>query len=228
MGKETVLIKHNPDKVLIRIPKASWNSIFSKYITDAKGKKVELFIDIEEATGFERRFEQNVSVGKVVAVGANVSGVIPGDMAIIDYVVTGTDDYTVGFVNGDRIVAIDAETVYHTEDSVPSLNGMNTYNKGDFDSISLLYGIVRDGKAYSRDPYVFLVHENPLKLRVAESGNVFEEMETMCTRTVLASNENSICKQGDKVAVKDGDITERILDNCTLSVIFEQDLIAVK
>lgn len=228
MAKETLVITPNPDKILIKITKANWNSVFSKYIKDKNGKEVELFIDIEEASGFERRFQQNVSIGKVVAVGTNVSGVLPGDMAIIDYVVTGTDDYTVGFVNGDRMVAIDAETVYHTEDSVPNLNGMNTYNKGDFDTISLLYGIVRNKVAYSREPYVFLVHENPLKLRVAESGSFFEEMETMCTRTVLASNEDSICKQWDKVVVKEGDITERITqDNKTISVVFEQDLIAV-
>ena len=228
MGKEILTIIPNPNKVLIKITKGNWNSVFSKYIKDKNGKEVELFIDIEEASGFERRFQQNVSIGKVVAVGTNVAGVLPGDMAIIDYVVTGTDDYTVGFINGERMVCIDAETKYHTEDSVPNLNGMNTYNKGDFDEISLLYGIVRDKKAYSRTPYVFLVHENPLKLRATASGSIFEEMETMCTRTVLASNEGSICKEWDRVVVKESDITERITsDNKTISVVFEQDLIAV-
>lgn len=227
MSTEKIIIKPNPDKILIQIPKFSWNSLFSKYVKDASGKEIELFIDIEEYTGFERRFQQNVSIGKVVAVGANVKGVLPGDMAIIDYIVTGTDDYTVGFVNGDRFVCIDAETTYHTENSVPNMNGMNTYNKGDFDEISLLYGIVRNKIVISRKPYVFLVHENPLKLQVGKTGTIYEEMEKTCIRTVLANNQSSICKQGDRVVVSESDITERIIDNHTLSVVFEQDLIAV-
>ena len=76
MATEKIIIKPNPDKILIQIPKFSWNSLFSKYVKDASGKEIELFIDIEEYTGFERRFQQNVSIGKVVAVGANVIGIL--------------------------------------------------------------------------------------------------------------------------------------------------------
>lgn len=227
MTKEKLVIVPNPDKVLIKIPKASWNSLFSKYVKDANGKDVELFIDIQEASGFERRFQQNTSVGMVVATGENVEGVKPGDMAIIDYIVTGGEDNLVGYVNGEMIVAINGNTKYHTEDSVPNLNGMNTYKKGDFDEISLLYGIVRNKVAYSREPYVFLIHENPLRSVIDEDGKMKQVMDDFVTRTVLASNESSVAKQGDKVRIKPDDIFERIVDNSTLSVCFEQDIIAV-
>ena len=228
MTKEKLLIIPNPNKILIKIPKASWNSLFSKYVKDKNGKEVELFIDIQEASGYERRFQQNTSIGKVVAVGENITDILPGDMAIIDYTVTGEETHLVGYINEEMYIAIDANTTYHTEDSVPNLNGMNTYQKGDFEEISKLYGIVRDKVAYSRDPYVFLVHENPVKLSVNSLGITEQKIDEICTRTVLASNENSVCKLGDKVVVKESDIFERILpDNHTLSVIFEQDIIAV-
>lgn len=228
MPRETLQIIPNPDNVLLRISKANWNSIFSKYIKGKDGKEVELFIDIEEASGFDRKFQQNTSIGMVVAVGENVKDVFPGDMAIIDYIVTGGDDYLVGYINGDKFISIKADTTYHTEDSVPNLNGMNSYKVGDFEEISLLYGIVRNKVAYSRPPYVFLIHQNPLKMVVNEQGVTQQIQDEICTRTVLASNENSIAKTGDKIRVNAGDIFERILpDNKTLSVIFEQDVIAV-
>lgn len=228
MVKEKLIITCNPDKVLIRIPKASWNSLFSKYVKGKDGKEVELFIDIQEASGYERRFQQNTSIGKVIGVGENVTGIQCGDMAIIDYTVTGGEDCLVGYVNEEMIVAVNAETKYHTEDSVPNLNGMNTYQKGDYEEISLLYGIVRDKVAYSREPYVFLVHQNPTQMVVSENGLSKQTTHEFLTYEVMASNPNSIAKSGDKVHVRVGDVFERILDdNRTISVIFEQDIIAV-
>lgn len=227
MPKETINIIPNPDKVLIRINKADWNSLFSKYVKGADGKLTEIFIDIEEASGFDRRFQQNVSIGTVIAVGKFVRGVQKGDMAIIDYLVTVSDDYVVGFVNGERIVAINGHTTYEEADAPPSLTGLSAYVKGDYDHISLLYGVVRDKEIISRSPYVFLIHQNPLKVLVSESGNTYEEMEQLCTRTVMANNEGTYCKQGDKVAIKASDISERIINNKTLSVAFQEDILAV-
>jgi len=227
MIKEKLIIKPNPNKVLIKISKSNWNSIFSKWIKMPDGKQVEIFIDIEEASGFERKFQQNTSVGLVVGVGENVEGVMPGDMAIIDYTVTGGEDCHIGYVNGELLVAIDANSTYHKEDSVINLNGMNTYKKGDPEEISFLYGIVRNKVAYSRDPYIFLFHENPLHDIVDENGVHRQIQDEICTRTVMASFENSIAKAGDRIKVNSNDIFERVIDNRTLSVIFKQDLIAV-
>lgn len=227
-AKEYVVVTPNPDKVLILITKTNWNSIFSKWIKTKKGKDVELFTDIPEDDGYERRFQQNVSVGKVIGTGANVTGVKVGDMAIIDYLVTGNNDYTVGFVNGDRIVAVDAVTTYHEEDSVPNMQGRNAYVVGDYDNLSPLYGVVREKKLIPRNPYVFLVYENPLKLSVSDAGLQYEEMDKVCTRKVLSSHEESICEDGDTVVIKELDLFERIVDNKILSIIFEQEIIAVK
>lgn len=231
MKKDVQLITNvtaHPDKVLILITKTNWNSLFSKWIKTDEGKEVELFTDIAEEEGYERRFQQNVSVGKVIGTGKNVLGVQPGDMAIIDYMVTGNNDYTVGFQNGERIVSVNAFTTYHQEDSPPNMNGRNAYVKGDYEELSPLYGIVRNKKCMPRDPYVFLVYENATKLTVSDKGLQFEEVDRICTRKILSSFPGSICKEGDMVIIKEFYLFERNIDEKILSVTFEQDIIAVK
>lgn len=220
------IIPH-PDKVLIKVTKANWNSLFSKYVVNRIGKKVELFTDIEEDEGYENRFRQNVSVGLVVAVGTKVTGILQGDMAIIDYAVTGNNDALVGFVNGDRLISIDAVTTYHTEDATPQMNGRLAYVKDDFDNLSKLLGVVRMGKLISFSPYVFLQHENPNKLSVSKDGLMHEKKEVMCRRKVLASGKGSICKEDDTILIKEEDLFSRVIDGKEVSVIFEQDIIMV-
>lgn len=227
MKKEKITISPHPDKVLIKVTKANWNSLFSKYVITKSGKKVELFTDIEEDGGYEKRFQQNVSVGIVLAVGANVSGIIKGDMAIIDYSVTGNDDALVGFVNGDRIICIDAMSTYHKEDSTPQMNGRFSYVEGDFDSLAKLLGVVRMGALIAFSPYVFLMHENASKLRVSAKGILSSEEDQICKRSVLSSGKDWISKEGDFVLIKESDLFSRVVDGKELSVIFEQDIIAV-
>lgn len=226
--KEVVVITPNPFKVLIKISKASWNSLFSKYIKTKEGKEVELFTDIPEDDGYERRFQQNVSVGKIIGTGSHVLGIEPGDMAIIDYIVTGNNDYTVGFVNEERVISINADTTYHQEDSPPNMNGRNAYVIGDYDEISPLYGVVRNKKLIPRDPYVFLVHENPVKLTVSDKGLMLEEVDKICTRKVLGAPAACVCHEGDTVVIHELDIFERQVEGKVLSVIFKQSIIAVK
>jgi len=220
------IIPH-PDKVLIKVTRANWNSIFSKYINTVEGKKVELFTDIEEEDGYENRFKQNVSVGLIIAVGENINGILKGDMAIIDYAVTGNDDALVGFVKGDKIISIDAVTTYHTEDSTPQMNGRMAYVKGDCDNLSKLLGVVRMGKLIAFAPYVFLQHEKATKLAVSKSGMLHEQTEDICKRKVLASGKGSVSKEGDTVLIKESDLFSRVIDGKQISVIFETDIMAV-
>lgn len=227
MAKEKMTLTPHPNKILVKITKANWNSLFSKYIKTSDGKEVELFTDIQEEQGYEKQFQQNVSIGKIIGTGENVTGIKPGDMAIIDYLVTTSGDSLVGYINGDMIVCITAETTYHKEDSPPNMNGRNAYVVDDYEEISLLYGVVRDKKLIPRDPYVFLVYENPNKLTVSKQGLMTEEVERICARKVLASHDKSICKEGQKIIVKEFDLFERTIDSKILSVVFEQDLIAV-
>lgn len=225
---ETISIIPHDDKVLLKVSKESWDSRFSKYVTTTKGEKVELFVDIEEDEGFDKKFQQNISLGVVLAVGKNVTGVLRSDMAIIDYLVTTTDNALVGFINGDMILAIDGNTTYHEDDSDPQMNGRHAYFKGDFDGISKLLGVVRAGKIISRSPYVFLRKEDHSKIVVSGGGVMHKNDQDLCNRKVLSSGEGSICKEGDVVIIKESDLFSRVINGKEVSVIFETDILAVK
>jgi hypothetical protein len=226
MKKERISIIPHWDKVLIKVSKQDWNSQFSKYIT-VKGKKVELFIDTPEEEGYEKRFQQNVSVGAVLAVGEKVKGLLKGDIAIIDYTVTGNDDSLIGFVNGDKVVSIPAYSTYHDEDSIPQMNGRHSYVAGDFDYLAKILGVIRGGKLIAFSPYVFLKHEDANKLKVSKGGVMYEEVDQICQREVLASGEDSVCKEGAIVLLKESDLFPRTIDGKEISVVFESDIIGV-
>lgn len=218
----------HPDKVLIKITKDEWNDLFSIWVTRENGERVQLFTDVEESDGYERRFKQNLSVGTIVAPGANVPGIIKGDVAIIDYLVTGADEGLVGYHYENKVIAIQAKTTYHTEDSVPMMDGRKTWLKGEYENISPLLGIVRGGgKLMAFNPYVFLKFENPSKLSVDGSGLIKEVQEDICVREVLSAHPDSGLKDGDKVLIKESNLFSRFIDKKEISVIFNDDILGV-
>ena len=218
------LVVH-PKRVLIKITQSEWNNLFSIYITRHDGSRVQLFSDVEVEEGYERRFKQNVSVGTIVAAGTEVVGVMKGDIAIIDYLVTGNDDSLVGYQNGNRLVSIRAHTTYHKSDSTPMLDGRKTWKKGDYDFLSTLLGVVRMGKIKAFHPYVFLKYEKATRLAVDQGGLMKVEVDNVCTREVISAHPSSGYSDGDKVVIKESDLFSRFIDNKEVSVVFEQDIL---
>lgn len=227
MGKQKLQITVHPDRVLIKITAAEWNHLFSIWVKRDDGTSVQLFTDIEEDESFDRRFQQNVSVGSIVASGKNVEGILKGDVAIIDYLVTAADESMVGVTNGNRLVAIPAKTTYHTEDAAPFVDGKKAWVTGDYDTISPLLGVVRMGKLIARRPYVFLKYEKAEQLKVSEAGTIYEEVEPICTREVISAHPDTGLKDGDKVVLKEANLFFRAIDGKTISIIFEEDILCV-
>lgn len=217
----------HPDKVLIKITQSEWSNMFSVWIRRDDGTRVQLFTDVEEDNSYERRFQQNLSVGTIVAAGSNVEGILKGDVAIIDYLVTGSDDALVGVTNGNRLIAIPAKTTYHTEDALPYVDGKKAWITGDYDTVSPLLGVVRMGKLIAMRPYVFLKYENAVKTMVAEGGTMYETADPICTREIISAHPDSGYKDFDKVILKEANLFSRTIDGKEISVIFEEDILAV-
>lgn len=222
MGKTTILV--HPKRVLIKVTVSEWNELFSIWVTRHDGSRIQLFTDVEEEHGYERRFRQNVSVGTIVAIGDSVNGILKGDIAIIDYVVTGGDDAFVGIHNGSRMVAIRANSTYHEKNSSPMLDGRLAWKKGDFDFLGTLLGVVRMGKVKAIRPYVFLKYENPKRLEVSEAG-IREVSDEIVEREVISAHPDSGFVDGDKVLVKEADLVSRWIDKKEISVVFENDIL---
>lgn len=225
MAKEKMLLEPHPDKVLIKITKDEWNDLFSVWITRNDGQRVQLFKDAEEEAGHEGRFRQNLSVGNIVGIGRNVKGVLKGDLAILDYLVTGNDESIVGFHYENKMIVIPAITTKYSEDSTPLIDGRKTYKKGDYDVLSPLLGVVRMGKLLPFQPYVFLKYENPSKMRVTKAGLKIEEEDDICQREVIGAHKDSIYSDGDKVLLKEANLFPRVIDGKQISVIFEEDIL---
>jgi hypothetical protein len=229
--KKMLMMEVHPKNVLIKITQSEWNDLFSIWITQKDGNKVQLFSDVEEPEDYERRFRQNVSVGNIISVGSKVKGLLKGDIAVIDYLVTANHDSMVGIQFGNRIVSIKADTTYHTFDSPPQIDGRKTYKEGDYEEISPLLGFVRMGKLYARSPYVFLKFEDPTKIAINKSGMMIEKEDTICTREVIAASPDTDYKEGDRVLIKESDLFSRFIENDKgrkeISVIFQNDILGL-
>src|ERR1700734_1927030 len=103
---EKLSITPAPNRVLIKITKEQMEDLISKEITKPDGTKARLFFEpILFDRSFDRSFQQNVSVGHVIGVGSKVHDVEVGDIAILDYLAD-TEDDTIGWVKGDKIISI--------------------------------------------------------------------------------------------------------------------------
>lgn len=218
----------HPEKVLIKITRKQFSDLFSKWVFRNDGSRVELFIDIPESDGYDRKFTQNVSVGVVVAIGEKVEGIYPGDMAIIDYLVSTGSDALIGFVNGDMLVAVNAKTKYHTFDALPNIDGRKAFVKGDYDDLSPILGIVRNGKAIAFSPYVFLVHKTNKIAVVLPNGRITEHTEEIASREIISASAKSGYVDGDSVILKETDLFSRVISNKQLSVCHEEDIFGKK
>lgn len=215
----------HPKKVLIKITASEWENLFSIWVRRVDGTEIKLFTDMEESDGFEKRFQQNVSVGTVIAAGEKVRGIKKGDVAIIDYMVTGGDDALIGYQNGNKLVAIPAHTTYHTDSANPYIDGKRAWVEGDFGVISPLLGFVRLGKIYAMQPYVFLKYEKNTRMAVDKIGVRNEVVDEIITREVIGAHPDSGYVDGDKVIIKDTDLFSRVIDNKEISVVMESDII---
>ncbi|SRR6266404_576678 len=226
--KEMLSFIPHPDKVLIKITKESWENLFYKWIVRDDGSKCQLFTQLEESEGFDKRFTQNVSAGVIVAVGDNIHDIYPSDIAILDYLATNNIDVLVGYVNGDRLISVIKKTTYHTENSRPQIDGRKAYVIGDYDDVSPILGIIRNEKIIALDPYVFLNHKSNLIVSVLPNGKLRETVEDISEREILSAPEDCGFSDGDTILVKEPDIFSRTIGGKEVSVIMRQDILLKK
>jgi hypothetical protein len=214
-----------PNRVLIRITKKQIQDLVSKEITLEDGTKKRLFFEpILFDEGYERRFQQNVSVGEIIGVGNEVEGIYVGDMAILDYLVSNLIDDTVGFVSGDQLISIIAYTTYHKTSS-PMIRGRQAWIEGDYDHISRILGLVRGDELIPFDPYVFMEYKPDYLKIVSMRGEAMRETAPVVERKVIAAPPDCIWKCGQKIKLKKDDWFDREIAANRIAVAFKQDIL---
>lgn len=223
--REKLTIIPAPNRVLIRITKKQIENMISKEIVLEDGTKKRLFFEpIHFDEGYERRFQQNISIGEIVGVGNKVDGIQVGDTAILDYLVSNLLDDTIGFVNGDQFISIIAHTTYHQTSSV-MINGRRAWAKGDYDHISRILGLVRGDELIPFDPYVFMEYKTDYMKILSHRGEAMRETTPVVDRQVLSVPEDCFFKSGERIKLRKDDWFDREIAAYRIAIAFKQDII---
>lgn len=214
-----------PNRVLIRITKKQIEDLISKEIVLEDGTKKKLFFEpIHFQEGYDRRFQQSVSVGEVIGVGNKVEGIEVGDMAILDYLVSNLVDDCIGYVNGDQLISIIAYTTYHQTSAV-MINGRRAWAKGDYDHISRILGLVRGDELIPFDPYVFMEYKADYLKILSARGEAMRENTPVVERTVMGSPEGCIFETGSVVRLRKDDWFDREIAAYRIAICFKGDIL---
>jgi co-chaperonin GroES (HSP10) len=226
------------DKVLIRFTKENRESIFSKWVTQNDGTKIQLFLSVDVDAADERKSGLFVQTGIVEAVARSVRNILVGDTAIVDYMLCNDESKFVWEEdNGDKIYWTNAQTTFHRFDEIVYANRRTKHDtivakKGDIDELSSVYGIIRADQLIARQPFVFLQHEDNVIKKTTAMKIVYEEREESFERNVLASSEESErrygLRVGDRVLVNDRDIFALKLDGQKVDCIMDMDIIGCR
>lgn len=224
MKKNILELEPHPDRVLIKTSKKDHEALFFIWVKKDDGTKVQLFTATEADEGFEAKFQQNVSTGRIIAIGKNVEGILPSDLAILDYIVSSDTNNFVGTINGDKMVCLPAKTTYHDKDALPSITMRKAFVKGDVLEVSKILGVVRNDKLIAFDPFIFLVKKESRIMKVGLQGLKWEEDELIVTREVLSAPIESGYKESDNIIIKEHDLFFRKIGGKEISVCFKEDV----
>lgn len=226
----------HPDFVLVKITKESRESLFTKKIKRDDGSEVSLFITVDEDKIQDRKSEIFVSAGEIVTVGENVKDVFPNDVALLHYLLDNNDDIIIGYDGPDKLIIVDAITTRHEEDNVVYSNRKSNrdqivWNKGDYDNLSSLIGVVRNNELIPREPFVFLEHKETVVGKVTRSGILYYDKEVVLEREVLAISSESVneyqVNKGMKVLVNDFDTFSVKIGDQKVSCVNDIDIMGI-
>jgi hypothetical protein len=135
-----------------------------------------------------------------------------------------TEDDTIGWVKGDKIISIIAHTTYHESSSV-LINGRRAWAKGDYDHISRILGLVRGEELIPFDPYVFMEYKSDYIKILSMRGEAMRSNEGVVSRVVIAAPDDCIWKCGDKILLKKDDWFDREVNGRKIAVLFKNDIL---
>lgn len=245
--KENDYIPH-PDKIIIKITRESREALFTKKIKCDDGREIDLFTSEIPDSADERHSQFFVSTGEVTHVGKNIKNIIPGDIAILNYLLDNDENIIVGYDGIDKLIATSPITVYCEKDEWARANrrvetdrqkknfgkkaspkDVMISAKGDYEYMSDVIGVMRGNELIPCDPYVFLHHESSSIARVSDAGILYTEEQKYFSRKILSVPEDSESmygiRKGDDVLVDDFDIFEATIKDRKISFINDRDVL---
>lgn len=221
-----------PNYALIEISKDEKEHKFYKEVKMANGKTMKLTLDIPEASYYDGHFSQGVSIARIVALGAGIDFMQPGEEVIIDYTIDTEKAKIIDTGDGRRIVRAVAVNKFYTEDApltsatTESRYETREYKIGDLELASTIFGIIRGNEIIPNYPYVFLKYVNiEGEFEETESGLIIPSSEgEIVIRQVLFAHPNSPMQPGQNVTVDFGSLYEREVNGELISICMERDI----
>jgi hypothetical protein len=224
------------DKIFVRFTNESMESIYlGKEITRNDGSKVRLFINVPAKDDDDRKAALTIQTAVVEAVSDEIKDIQVGDIAIVNYDLFNAKEKIVYETSEGITFCINATTTYHTDTLIAYANRQSkrdqiVYQKGDFDEVSFLLGIIRGDKLIARSPFVFIDHASNEVEKETRSGIIYKEKQKTLVRRVLAvsdtTSEKYSTNHSDKILVFDCDIFEIKLFDKSIDCVYDLDIVA--
>lgn len=241
------LVPH-PDFVILEISAEHREGLFTKKIVRDDGTTTNLFVYNPAPSDEEGHNARFVSTAKVVRAGKNISDMLVGDIALLNYLLDNDDAVVCGYNGPNKLIAASPKTKYteneiwvHANRAIEQNPKKDSYGKplcpkdicvqikGDYEEMSQILGYIRGDKLFACDPYVFLEHEDSSVHRVSGAGILYSEHLKFFDRKVLSACPDSInrtgVKSGDIVTVDDFDIFDVSFDGKVIHCINDIDII---
>lgn len=224
------------DNIFVRITEESRNSIFEKEIVTSSGEKVKIATAIQATDDMDERASfLVVQAGIVEDVSPKVNWIKKGDIALLNYDVCNSKERLVYKDGEDCIYFVNVITTYHKEDEIAyqtqkSKRDQIVHQKGEYDELSPLLGIIQDGNLIANCPFIFLEHMSNVITMVAEGGTLYDKTDKILERKILAISKESEKKYGIKsgniITVDDYDIFSiKIGEDYTIDCINDIDVL---
>lgn len=226
------------DKVLVRISAELRETIYSKDIIGSDGKVVKLWKAMREIDQLDERASfLNIQTAIVEDFGDGAAWLKKGDIALINYDICNSQSRIAYYDGDDTIFFLEANTTYHEEDEIAWQTQLTkrdqiVHSKGDYNELSGLLGVIREGVLIANAPYIFFKHEDNVQTLVSNTGLMYEQKQKMIEREIIAVSEETTqkygLKTGMKVVLDDYDTFDiKLNDDYFITAINDMDVLAV-
>lgn len=221
--------------VIVRISAEERRKLFDVPVKRNDGSLVWLNVNQEAEAFTDKWYEQSVTVGEVLAVGAHVKNIHPGDLAIMDYTVDKTAEHVLWENEEEKCIRVLAVSSFKQAREVIPANRRTPHptllcNAGDPDELSNIIGVVRNGTIYPVFPYIFLEYEGIDDEWKQRDGSVLytqQLIEPVVYRTVSFVSEQSQFRPGQRLAFDVEDLFERMFEGKRFDIGWERVVMGV-
>lgn len=226
-------IKVMPHKVLLRFRNDEYEDalVVSKVKTN-DGKIIKIY---QNDWRKDKDYRSSVfrKKAEVLQVGRGVNGIQEGDIAIVDYKLDNDESAEIGYDNIGKLVICNATTTFVEEDVWVEPNMLNQKKRllakaGDLQNITMVLGVIRNGKILAKEPYVFLEKKPNKEIKKTFYGIIYEEKYEKQEYKVISTSvetQNKFNIYPDNiVTVYEKDLFEVIVNDTTYLVCNDIDV----